>query len=118
MNNQEKILAEILAQYLATKATSIRQELEAINESMNELGKIVLGEEPEKKQKPTEAQFNGQNWITKHGTKGDYQQVENDKSENFRTVSQYVKALGGFCNLYRFKCWLHNSDENKIDRKR
>ena len=118
MITENKVLADILAKYLAAKAASIRQELEGIDESLSELVKIVLGKEPEKTQKPTEAQFNGQNWITKHGTKGDYQQVENDKSESFRTVSQYVKAKSGFCNLYGFKVWLHNSNEDLIDRKR
>jgi len=68
--------------------------------------------------KPSDAQFNGLKWVQKEGTRGAYDQTENDKTENFRVVSQYVKAKGGFCNLYGFKTWLHNQDENLIDRKK
>jgi hypothetical protein len=68
--------------------------------------------------KPTEAQFNAPNWVTKDGSKGNYQQAENDKTETFRIIQQYVKSKGGFCNIHGFKTWFHNNNENIIDRKR
>ncbi|TRZ48414.1 MAG: hypothetical protein D4S01_10355 [Dehalococcoidia bacterium] len=73
---------------------------------------------PKDEEKPTETQFNAPNWTQKEGSKGVYEQAQNDGSENFKIVSQYVKAHSGFCNLYGFKVWLHNQDENTIDRRR
>ena len=71
-----------------------------------------------KNEKPTEAQFNDLSWTLKKGTRGDYEQSENDNSEAFKILSQYVKAHGGFSNLFGWKLWLHNSNEGLIDRKR
>jgi hypothetical protein len=71
-----------------------------------------------KTEKPTEAQFNSFQWTTKTGTRGDYQQIENDNSQGFKILAEYVKSKGGFCNIYGFKTWFHNNNENIIDRKR
>jgi len=68
--------------------------------------------------KPTETQFNGLGWTTKEGTRGSYQQIENDKSQEFKILAKYVKSKGGFCNIYGFKAWFHNNNENIVDRKR
>ena len=113
MNDDERL---IWGKYLSTVATSRRQELEALDELLNEIGKPIL--EATKTEKPTEAQFNGLGWTLKKGTRGDYEQAENNKTENFKIVSNYLKAKNGFCNIFGFKVWLHNQDENRIDRKR
>jgi hypothetical protein len=101
------------------------KDTKALAFSMHEEGKlleeskrIMEAEEPKKAEKPTETQFNAPNWTQKTGTKGAYEQVENDGSENFKAISQYVKNHKGFCNLHGFKIWLHNQDENVIDRRR
>jgi hypothetical protein len=93
----------------------IRDGAQMIADGVN---KILEAEEPEKAEKPNKDDFNALNWITKQGTKGDYQQAENDGSSAFKAVQQYVKAHKGFCHLHDFKIWLHNNDENLIDRKR
>ena len=113
MNDDERL---IWGKYLSTVATSRRQELTALDELLNELGKPIL--EATAPTKPTEQQFNAPNWTQKEGSKGIYEQAQNDGSESFKIVSQYVQARKGFCNLYGFKVWLHNQDENTIDRRR
>ena len=71
-----------------------------------------------KNEKPTESQFNGLPWTLKKGTRSDYEQTENNTSPEFKILSNYVKAHGGFCNIFGFKVWLHNNNENLVDRKR
>ena len=112
MNDDER---RAFGKYLSSVATAKKQELEAIDELLSELGKPILAAAP---RKATPEQFDSLKWTTKEGTKGNYEQARNDNSENFRTVSQYVKAHKGFCNIYGYKVWLHNNDENVIDRKR
>ena len=114
MNDQDRL---IWGRYLSVVATSRRMELEALDELVNEIGKPIL-EETKAVEKPTETQFNGLGWTLKKGARGDYEQSENDNSEAFKILSQYVKAHGGFSNLFGWKLWLHNSNENLIDRKR
>jgi len=113
MNDDERL---IWGKYLSAVATSRRQELEALDELLNEIGKLIMEVQPV--QKPTEQQFNSLQWTTKTGTRGDYQQIENDKSQEFKILAEYVKSKGGFCNIHGFKVWLHNQNENIIDRKK
>jgi len=98
------------------KATelSLQKEGYLIEESK----RVTEATEPKPVQKPTEQQFNSPQWTTKTGTRGDYQQIENDKTEAFRLIQQYVKSKGGFCNIHGFKTWFHNNNKNIIDRKR
>jgi hypothetical protein len=113
LNDEERL---IWGKYLSTVANSRRQELEALDELLNEIGKPILEARPV--QKPTEQQFNSLQWTTKTGTRGDYQQIENDKSQEFKILAEYVKSKGGFVNLHGFKVWLHNNNPDLIDRKR
>jgi hypothetical protein len=115
MNQEER---EAIAEFVVTICNANRQINEAGDHLINVLGKPILEAEKEESQKPTEDDFNALNWITKQGTKGDYQQVENDGSSAFKAVQQYIKAHKGFCHLHGFKIWLHNNNENLIDRKR
>ena len=110
-------LIQAFGEYLAVEIQTNLQKNEAAQNLLNVLGKPIL-EESTKADKPTEAQFNGLGWTKKKGTRGDYQQSENDNSEAFKNLSQYVKAHGGFANLFGWKLWMHNSNENLIDRKR
>ena len=87
------------------------------DEYLNVLGKPIL-ETPTKAEKPTEPHFNGLGWTLKKGTKGNYDQVENDGSPEFKALTDYLAANKGFSYLYGFKCWIHNNDPNLIDRKR
>ena len=113
MNDEDRL---IWGKYLSAVATSRRMELEALDELLNEMGKPIL--EAEKAEKPTEAQFNGLGWTTKEGTRGNYEQAENDSSPEFKALADYLAANKGFLHLYGFKCWIHNNDQNLIDRKR
>ena len=78
MNDAERL---IWGKYLSVAATSRRMELEALDKLLNEMGKPIL--EAKAPEKPTEAQFNGLKWTQKEGTKGAYEQAQNDGSENF-----------------------------------
>ena len=120
MNEEER---NVFAQYAVRRIQNILQEKEDLENLVNVLGKPIL--EAEKPvttvtgdKKPTEVQFNAPNWVTKEGSKGNYQQVENDKTETFRIIQQYVKSKGSFANIYGFKTWFHNNNENIVDRKR
>jgi hypothetical protein len=86
--------------------------------SLDGINKLLDGPEPKITRKPTEAQFNGQKWVTKEGSRGNYEQVEYDGSPEFKALSEYVKGHDGFCKIYGFKVWFHNNDEKVIDRKR
>ena len=110
-------IRDALGQLAAHRTQHLLEEKEDWENLINVLGKPIL-EESTKADKPTEAQFNGLGWTVKKGTRGDYEQAENDNSEAFKNLSQYVKAHGGFSNLFGWKLWLHNSNENLIDRKR
>jgi hypothetical protein len=101
------------------KATELSLQKEGL--LINESKRVTEAEKPVTVvtgEKPTETQFNGLNWVTKTGQKGSYQQAENDKSENFRVIQQYIKDHKGFCNLYGWKVFFHFKNENLIDRKR
>ena len=113
MDDKER---QLFGRYLSERANALRQELEAIDELVNELGKPFTEATPT--EKPIETQFNGLNWTTKEGTRGNYEQTANDNSEAFKTLSAYVKAKGGFVTFHGFKAWIHNNDPNLIDRKR
>ena len=96
----------------------IRDGLTMATDGINRLIEITEPKETESSKKPTEAQFNGLKWNQKEGTRGIYEQIENDNSQEFKLLAEYVKSKGGFCNIYGFKTWLHNNNENIIDRKR
>jgi hypothetical protein len=98
------------------KATTLSLQKEGL--LIEESKKVAEAEEPKEAEKPTEAQFNGFNWVIKTGTRGDYQQIENDKSQEFKVLAEYVKSKGGFCNIYGYKTWFHNNNENLVDRKK
>jgi len=114
MNDDERL---IWGRYLSAVANSRRQELEALDELLNEIGKPFT-EAPTKAEKPTEGQFNGLNWVTKKGTKGDYDQTANDGSPEFKALADYVKVNKGFVHFCGHKVFFHYKDENLIDRKR
>lgn len=113
MNPEER---QAIGELAATRIENNLKENEALQNVLNIFGKPIL-EGPTKTEQPTEAQFNGLNWILQKGTRGDYEQKANDNSEAFKTLSQYLKDHGGFANLFGWKIWLHNSNENLIDRK-
>ena len=113
--NTEQI--DSLGQWAANRIQHILQEKEDLENLINVFGKPIL-EEPKKEDNPTAAQFNSFGWTLQKGHRGDYEQAENDNSDAFKILSQYVKAHGGFSNLFGWKLWLHNSNENLIDRKR
>jgi hypothetical protein len=109
-------LRDALGQLVSNRIQRNLADNEDLANVLNVLGKPILEAKPV--QKPTEQQFNGLGWVTKEGTRGAYEQAENDKSENFKLIQQYVKAHGGFCNIHGYKTWFHNNNENLIDRKR
>jgi hypothetical protein len=103
----------------------VYKDVKALVLSLHEEGKLLEeskrvaeATEPKPVQKPTEQQFNSPQWTTKTGTRGDYQQIENDKSQEFKILAEYVKSKGGFCNIYGYKTWFHNNNENLVDRKK
>ena len=96
----------------------LRDGLTMAADGINKLIETTEPKETEDAKKPTEQKFNSFQWSTKTGTRGDYQQIENDNSQAFKLLAEYVKSKGGFCNLYGFKVWFHNDNENLVDRKR
>lgn len=122
MSNQSKILADILAKYLATRAASIRQELEDINESMSGLGKIVLGEETETTRgKPTLEEINSQKWTDKTSDKGAYQttsKTDNQNSVAFQKLQKYLEDHKGFAILHGFKLWQFSNNPDILARRK
>jgi hypothetical protein len=97
-------------------AVKIRDHTQAIADTWNE---IIDRHAPTAVtiNKPTQANFNALNWIKKTGSKGEYEQAVNDNSEAFRTLQMYLKESKGFTQLFGFKVWIHNNDENTIDRR-
>ena len=124
MNEDQKILAEILGKYLASKAEGIRSELEGIDEAISELGKIVLGEEKTSDKpsgeapKPTLEEINSLKHTEKVSDKGSYRLVtkaENQNNPVFKKLQFYLKQKNGFCQIHGQKIWLFSNDpENKI----
>jgi len=94
----------------------LRDHHQAVADAYNE--ELEKHRPPETAEKPTETQFNSLQWTTKEGTKGNYQQTEDDSSEDFSNLSDYIKAHQGFCKLYGWKVWLHNNNPDIIDRRR
>ena len=127
MNEDQKILAEILGKYLATKAEGIRSELEGIDEAISELGKIVLGEEkPSDKPsgeapKPTLEEINSQIWTDKTSDKGAYQttnKTDNQNSIAFQKLQKYLKEHNGFAILHGFKLWQFSNNQDILARRK
>jgi hypothetical protein len=109
-------LRDALGQWISNRIQHNLAENEDLTNVLNVFGKPILEAKPN--EKPTEQQFNGLDWVTKEGTRGAYTQTENNNSEAFKLLAEYVKAHKGFCNLYGWKVWIHNQNENLIDRKR
>jgi len=127
MNKDQKILAEILGKYLATRAEAIRQELEGIDEAVNELGKIVLDEETPGDQvlgeapKPTLEEINSQKWTDKTSDKGAYQttnKTDNNNSAVFQKLQKYLKDHNGFAILHGFKLWQFSNNPDILARRK
>ena len=127
MNKDQKILAEILGKYLATRAEAIRQELEGIDEAVNELGKIVLDEETPGDQvlgeapKPTLEEINSQKWTDKTSDKGAYQttnKTDNQNSASFQKLQKYLESHKGFAILHGFKTWQFSNNQDILARRK
>jgi hypothetical protein len=103
-----------LGKYLTARANGIREELEAIDELLNELGKPILEARPV--QKPTEKQFNGLTWITVQGKKAPYEQT-GDSCEDAHVLYEYLKSNKGFSELFGYKVWI-DRNPNLIDRRK
>ena len=100
----------------ANRIQHILQEKEDLENLINVLGKPIL-EETKAAEKPTETQFNELSWTLKKGTKSDYEQTENNGSQEFKAIAEYVKANKGFVHFCGYKVFFHYKDENLIDRK-
>ena len=114
MNPEER---QAIGEIAAISIENNLKENEAWQNVLNVFGKPYT-EEPPKKEKPTESQFNTLPWTTKKGTKGDYEQTANDSSPEFKALADYLTANKGFLHLYGFKVFFHYNDQNLIDRKR
>ena len=121
MNDNHKILADILAKYLSKKAEGIRTELEGIDEAVNELAKIVLDEEkPQTKaeqpkaEKPTLDEISSLRYVDKTSEKGPYKtasKTDNPNNSAFQKLQNYIKEHNNFVILHGYKLWnFQNSD--------
>ena len=105
---------QLLGKYYAAKANLLRQEIEALDELLNELGKPILEARPV--QKPTEQQLNGLKWITIQGKKAPYEQTGNS-CEDAHVLYEYLKSNKGFSELFGYKVWI-DRNPNLIDRRK
>jgi hypothetical protein len=111
LNDEERL---IWGKYLSTVANSRRQELEALDELLNEIGKPILEARPV--QKPTEQQFNGLKWITVQGKKAPYEQTA-VYCKDAEVLYEYLKSNKGFSELFGYKVWI-DRNPNLIDRRK
>lgn len=127
MNKDQKILAEILGKYLATKAEGIRLELEGIDEAISELGKIVLGEEKTSDKpsgeapKPTLDEISSLKYVNKTSDKGPYKTVnltDNPNNPAFLKLQKYLKEHNGFAILHGFKLWQFSNNPDILGRRK
>ncbi len=117
MNDDERL---IWGKYLSVVATSRRQELEALDELLNELGKPIM-DAATKAEKPTLEEINSQKWTDKTSDKGAYQTTskkDNQNSAAFQKLQAYIKQHNGFCVLHDFKIWIFSNNSDVIGRRK
>jgi len=111
VNDEERL---IWGKYLSVVATSRRQELEALDELLNEIGKPILGEEQPKN-------FDSLVYVVKTGGKGDYEQAryeDQQDKDTFKALQEILKKHNGFWQNSTHKFWFHSKDESLIDRRK
>lgn len=96
----------------------IRDGLTMATDGINKILESTEPKEQLKTDKPTEKEFNDLRWIKKDGSNGSYEQLQNDNSNTYKKLVEYLKTHNGFSSLYGFKVFFHFKDENLIDRKR
>jgi len=117
MKDEERL---IWGKFLSVVATSRRQELEALDELLDELGKPFTEEEP-KAEKPTLEEVNFQKWTDKTSEKGPYQttsKTDNQNSTAFQKLQTYINKHGGFVILHGFKIWTFSNNQEILGRRR
>jgi len=115
VNDKDRI---IWGKYLSAVANSRRQELEALDELLNELGKPIM--EATKAEKPTLEDVGSLIYVDKTSDKGPYKTAnltDNPNNPAFLKLQKYLKDHNNFAILYGFKLWnFQNSDT--IGRRR
>jgi len=116
VNEEERL---IWGKYLSSVANSRRQELEALDELLSELGKPIL--EATKAEKPTSEEIDSQKWTDKTSDKGAYQttsKTENQNSLAFQKLQKYLKEHNGFAILHGYKTWQFSNNQDILARRK
>jgi len=117
MNDDERL---IWARYLSTVATSRRQELEALDELLNELGKPIM-ETATKAEKPTLEDISSLKYVDKTSDKGPYKtasKTDNQNSVAFQKIQKYLEDHNGFAILHGFKLWQFSNNLDILGRRK
>lgn len=117
MDNDERSL---LANYFTERANAIRQELEAIDELLSELGKPIMDTTP-KAQRPTINELNSLKYSDTLNRKNEpYEMTSRSDNQNnaaFQKIQSYIQDHGGFINLHGFKIWVFRDNPDLLGRK-
>ena len=117
MNAEERL---IWGKYLSAVANSRRQELEAIDELLNELGKPIM-ETATKAEKPTLEEIGSLRYVDKTSDKGPYKTADKKDNPNnpaFLKLQKYLKEHNGFAVLHGFKLWSFSTNQDIIGRRK
>jgi len=99
--------------FLVKLRDAAQQIADAANEQLEKMAPVDV--------KQSKEDFDKLAWTEKEGSKAPYQQTTkegNANSEVFQALQKIIVDRKGFCVLGGYKYWLHQSNQDIIDRRK